>query len=64
MLSALASGGANYLAIKDMGDSSSGAEGGTALLTATAGAPANSLHRQHRPRRVYRSGCSIWTEAA
>jgi hypothetical protein len=43
MLSALASGGANYLAIKDMGDSSSGAEGGTALITATAGAPANSL---------------------
>jgi hypothetical protein len=30
----VASGGAQYLAIKDMGDSSSGAEGGTALFTA------------------------------
>lgn len=32
-----ASGGANYLALKEMGDSSTGAEGGTALFTATAG---------------------------
>ena len=32
----IASGGAQYLAIKDMGDSSSGAEGGTALFTGTA----------------------------
>ena len=31
----IASGGAQYLAIKDMGDSSTGAEGGTALFTAT-----------------------------
>ena len=39
-----ASGGANYFAIKDMGDDgSTGAEGGTALLTVTAGAPANSV---------------------
>jgi hypothetical protein len=38
-----ASGGANYFAIKDMGDSSTGAEGGTALLTVTAGARANSI---------------------
>src|SRR5664280_2164696 len=39
-----ASGGANYFAIKDMGDDhSTGAEGGIALLTVTAGAPANSI---------------------
>lgn len=39
-----ASGGANYFAIKDMGDdNSTGAEGGTALFTVTAGAPVNSL---------------------
>ena len=38
------SGGANSFAIKDMGDdNSAGAEGGTALLTVTAGAPANSI---------------------
>src|SRR3990170_3369498 len=38
-----ANGGANYFAIKDMGDNSTGAEGGTALLTVTAGARANSI---------------------
>ena len=38
-----ANGGANYFAIKDMGDNSTGAEGGNALLTVTAGARANSL---------------------
>jgi hypothetical protein len=38
------SGGANSFAIKDMGDdNSAGAEGGAALLTVTAGAPANSI---------------------
>jgi hypothetical protein len=38
------SGGASYFAIKDMGnDASAGAEGGTALLTVSAGAPANSI---------------------
>jgi hypothetical protein len=37
------SGGANRFAIKDMGNSATGAEGGTALLTVTAGAPANSI---------------------
>ncbi|MGH6922319.1 MAG: hypothetical protein ACRED5_00985 [Propylenella sp.] len=40
---ATAGGGASYLALKDMGDTSTGAEGGTALLTLTAGAPANSI---------------------
>jgi hypothetical protein len=37
------SGGANYFAIKDMGDASTGAEGGVAIFSVTAGAPANSL---------------------
>ncbi|MGH6924851.1 MAG: hypothetical protein ACRED5_14045 [Propylenella sp.] len=35
--------GANYLALKDMGDTSDGSEGGTPLLTLSAGAPANSI---------------------
>ena len=39
-----ANGGANYFAIKDMGNNNStGAEGGNALLTVTAGARANSI---------------------
>jgi hypothetical protein len=38
-----AAAGANYLAIKDMGAVADGSEGGTALLTVTAGAPANSI---------------------
>ncbi|MGH6925562.1 MAG: hypothetical protein ACRED5_17680 [Propylenella sp.] len=38
-----ASGGASYLALKDMGNTSTGAEGGTALLYLSAGAPANSI---------------------
>jgi hypothetical protein len=37
------SGDASYFAIKDMGDTSTGAEGGTAIFKAMAGAPANSL---------------------
>jgi hypothetical protein len=32
-----------HFAIRDMGDSSTGAEGGTAILQLTAGAPANSI---------------------
>jgi hypothetical protein len=36
-------GGASYFAIKDMGNAATGAEGGTAIFTATAGAPANSI---------------------
>lgn len=38
-----AGGGASYLALKDMGNSSTGAEGGTALLRLSATAPANSI---------------------
>jgi hypothetical protein len=38
-----ANGGPSYLALKDMGNAATGAEGGTAILTATAAAPANSL---------------------
>ncbi|MGH6922320.1 MAG: hypothetical protein ACRED5_00990 [Propylenella sp.] len=38
-----ASGGASYLALKDMGNASTGAEGGTPLLYLSAGAPANSI---------------------
>jgi hypothetical protein len=53
-----ASGGANYFAIKDMGDDgSTGAEGGTALLTVTAGAARQLdlrlLGRQCRLRHLY-----------
>jgi hypothetical protein len=36
-------GGPSFFAIKDMGDSANGDEGGTAIFTATAAAPANSL---------------------
>jgi hypothetical protein len=36
-------GGASYLALKDMGDTSDGSEGGTPLLYLSAGAPANSI---------------------
>jgi hypothetical protein len=52
----MASGGAQYLAIKDMGDSSSGAEGGTALFTATAGAPENSIFIDNLGRVGFRTG--------
>jgi hypothetical protein len=37
------SGEGDHFAIKDMGDTSTGAEGGTAILKLMAGAPANSL---------------------
>jgi hypothetical protein len=36
-------GGGNYFAIKDMGDTSTGAEGGTAIVKLMAGAPENSV---------------------
>ncbi|MGH6924850.1 MAG: hypothetical protein ACRED5_14040 [Propylenella sp.] len=39
----IANGGPSYLALKDMGDTSDGSEGGTPLLTLSAGAPANSI---------------------
>lgn len=54
-----ASGGAAYLAIKDMGDSSTGAEGGTALFTASAGAPANSLFIDSTGRIGVRTGTPL-----
>jgi hypothetical protein len=39
----ISSGDTSHFAIKDMGDTSTGAEGGTAILKVMAGAPENSL---------------------
>jgi hypothetical protein len=38
-----ASGGANALSFRSMGDASAGAEGGTGIMSLTSGAPANSI---------------------
>jgi hypothetical protein len=54
-----ASGGASYLAMKDMGDAATGVEGGTALLTVTAGAPANSVFVASTGRVGFRTATPV-----